>query len=57
MSDYRSNCKPISTDERLLAILEELEELNRNMGNGLKELKKGSTASAPPAPATKRKAK
>jgi len=57
MSDYRSNRNPISTNEYLGAILEELEELNRNMANVLKELKKGSACGAPLAPATKRKAK
>ena len=57
MSDYRSNCNPISTNEYLAAILEELEDLNQNVVRVLKELKKGSTASAPPAPVKTRKVK
>ena len=44
-------------DHYLAAILEELEELNQNVVRVLKELKKGSTDSAPPAPVKTRKAK
>ena len=56
MGDYRSNRKPISTNERLLAILEEIEEQQVVLEAILKELKKGSKTTAPLA-ATKTAAK